>query len=186
MQPAAPSNRQYNRKPKKSQRTGMKRTICKQLDGNHSFKSLSLQIIFFKLQKEARESLCDVGPAHTPCALRTWAPVLTQGTGGELYSASWGRNGGISEGSTESSQFTGLTYFKGGPGRAVAGSRCEEIVAAPTHHARLQDAAVRSPEQIRYRIQSPRVTYFTSDNEIRCWESFPEKYLVTDCSEMSV
>lgn len=123
---------------------------------------------------------------HSPCALCTWAAVPTLGAGAELYSASWGRNGGINEGSTESSQFTGLTYFKGGPGRAVAGSRCEEIVAAPTHHGRLQDAAVRSPEQIHYRIQSPRVTYFTSDNEIRCWESFPEKYLVSDCSEMSV
>lgn len=35
----------------------MKRTIGKQLGGNHSFKSLFLQIIFFKLQKEARDSL---------------------------------------------------------------------------------------------------------------------------------
>lgn len=86
MQLEAPSNRQYNKKSKKSQRTGMKRTIGKQLGGNHSFKSLFLQIILFKLQKEARESLCDAHPAHTPCALCTWAPVLTSGAGGELYS----------------------------------------------------------------------------------------------------
>lgn len=112
--------------------------------------------------------------------------MLTLGAGGELHSASRGRNGGMNEGSTESLQFTGLTYFKGGPGRAGAGSRCEEIVAAPTHRGRLQDAAVRSPEQIHYRIQRPTVTYFTSDNEIRRWEAFPEKSLVSDCREMSV
>lgn len=35
----------------------MKRTIGKQLGGNHSFKSLFLQIILFKLLKEARDSL---------------------------------------------------------------------------------------------------------------------------------
>lgn len=72
------------------------------------------------------------------------------------------------------------------PGRAVAGSCWEEIVAAPNSHARLQDAAVRSPAQIHYRTQRHQVIYFMPGKEMRCQEQCPPKYLVTDCSESSV
>lgn len=65
MQLAAPSNIQYSKKTRKSQRTEVKRTIGKELGGNHPFKSLFLQIILFKLQKEAR----DAGPAHSLCSV---------------------------------------------------------------------------------------------------------------------
>lgn len=53
------------KKTRKSQRTEVKRTIGKELGGNHPFKSLFLQIILFKLQKEAR----DAGPAHSLCSV---------------------------------------------------------------------------------------------------------------------